>query len=182
MKTHIKKCKNFCDDERTLALLTASKSTTQLPQNPIRPLLCDTPTSNPPLLSSPQNLADVQKTVPASTGRKCRTLNPIRRTQSLQDGSLASGGVRSLARTLSPSDLQDEFSADLCRLLIELNTAWAAADKPGLHRFIQKWVGPEVAIQDRRRGRGPCQHCPCFLIRLQSSQISHFLVCFVPSQ
>jgi hypothetical protein len=55
-----------------------------------------------------------------------------------------------LAKTLSPSDLQDEFSADLCRLLIELNTAWAAADRPGLHRFIQKWVGPEVVVQDRR--------------------------------
>jgi hypothetical protein len=28
--------------------------------------------------------------------------------------------------------------------------AWVAAEKPGLHRFIQKWVGPEVVVQDRR--------------------------------
>ncbi len=73
MKAHIKQCKNLCDDERTLALLTASKSTPRLPQNPIRPLLrdaADAPTSNPPLLSSPQILADVQTTTPASTGRK----------------------------------------------------------------------------------------------------------------
>jgi hypothetical protein len=142
MKTHIKHCKSFSDDERTLALLTASKSAPRLPsQNSPRPPLHDAS-----LLSSPPISAGVQ-TIPRSTGSKSATVNPIRRSQS---GSLATGGVRILAKALSPADLQDEFSADLCRLLVELNTAWAAADKPGLHRFIQKWVGPEVVVQDRR--------------------------------
>jgi hypothetical protein len=59
--------------------------------------------------------------------------NPVRKATSLYDNSHSSGGgVRSLAKILSPSELQDEFSADLCRLLIELNTAWAATDRPSL--------------------------------------------------
>lgn len=75
----------------------------------------------------------------------------VRRVTSSYDNSHSSGGgVRSLAKIFSPSELQDEFSADLCRLLMELNTTWAATDRPGLHRFIRKWVGTEVVVQDRR--------------------------------
>ena len=43
-----------------------------------------------------------------------------------------------------------KFSADLCCLLIKLNMVWAAADRPGLQRFIHKWVGSEVIVQDQR--------------------------------
>lgn len=120
------------------------------PQNVARPLLRDTPTSDSPCpeLSSPAISAHAQTSIPLSRTNKRTT--SIRRSQSLHDGALAGGGMRSLAKALSPSDLQDEFSADLCRLLIELNTGWVAADRPGLHRFIQKWVGPEVVVQDRR--------------------------------
>ncbi|KAF8964937.1 hypothetical protein BDZ97DRAFT_2001757 [Flammula alnicola] len=146
MKTHVKQCKNMSDDERTLALLSATKAAPRLPsQNITGPS-----TFRVAPISSPVTSAATHVQVVSTAGKNSNS-NPIRRSRSLYDNSLASGGgVRSLAKNLSPSDLQDEFSADLCRLLIELNTAWAAADRPGLHRFIHKWVGPEVAVQDRR--------------------------------
>ncbi|KDR69467.1 hypothetical protein GALMADRAFT_104095 [Galerina marginata CBS 339.88] len=31
-----------------------------------------------------------------------------------------------------------------------MNTPWVAAENPSFHRFIHKWVGPEVTVQDRR--------------------------------
>lgn len=60
------------------------------------------------------------------------------------------GGVRSLAKALSPFDLQDEFSADICRLLVAPNTGWVTEDKPGLRWFTRTWLEPEVMVQDRR--------------------------------
>jgi hypothetical protein len=72
MKTHIKRWKNLSNDEHTLALLTAHKSASCLPsQNPITLLIHNVP--NPPLLSSPQILAET--TAPLSAGSKCQAPN-----------------------------------------------------------------------------------------------------------
>lgn len=148
MKTHIKSCKNISDDDRTIALLTATRTALRLPLHNISgPTFSASSISNPAVLSSPASSSILPGTI-----SKFPSSNSVRRSKSLNENSLTRGDgcVRSLAKTLSPSDLQDEFSADLCCLLIELNTAWAAADRPGLQRFIHKWVGSEVIVQDRR--------------------------------
>ena len=148
MKSHLKHCKNISDDERTLALLNAAKAAPLLPSPSQIITAPNTPQAG--LISSPapSTSARVQT---LNTTRRNTNSNPIRKATSLYDNShLSGGGVRSLAKVLSPSELQDELSADLCRLLIELNTAWAATDRPGLHQFIRKWIGTEVVVQDRR--------------------------------
>ena len=148
MKTHIKSCKNISDDDRTIALLTATRTALRLPSRNISgPTFRVLSISNPAVLSSPAS-----SSIPPETISKFPSLNSVRRSKSLNENSLThgDGGVRSLAKTLSPSELQNKFSADLCHLLIELNTVWAAADRRGLQRFIHKWVGSEVVVQDRR--------------------------------
>ena len=155
MKTHIKNCKSITDDERTLALLTSAPKTT------VRPVaLRENPTA---LLSSPstslhrpttEGLAHQRSTVTLTPSQRPRNQSTVpisvpalKRSKSLHNGH---GGVRTLAKVLSPEQLQSDFSGDLCKLFVSSNTAWAAADNPTLHTFIHKWVGSEVVVQDRR--------------------------------
>jgi hypothetical protein len=146
MKAHLKCCKNISDDERTLALLNAARAAPRLPSRTIP----GPSTPQAGLISSPVPSTSACIQTLDTAGRNMNS-NSIKKAVSLYDNSHSTGGgVRALAKVLSPSELQDEFSADLCRLLIELNTAWAAADRPSLHRFIRKWVGTEVVVQDRR--------------------------------
>ena len=133
MLAHIKTCKFISTDDRTLIILTCKPSAA--------------PTNNiPPLYPSTSlHISSTVTPVPLSTQNSSR---PIKRSKSLHGAS--PGGIQYLTHTLSASQLQEEFSADLCKLLIALNTAWVAAENPSLHRFIHKWVGPEVVVEDRR--------------------------------
>lgn len=133
MIAHIKRCKFISSDDRTHLLLT------------YKPLAAPKSPVNAVSLSPSQSLSVPAAVAPAITQGNSR---PVNRSQSLR--GVAQGGVKLLASTLSASQLQEEFSADLCKLLIALNTAWVAADNPSLHRFIHKWVGSEVVVQDRR--------------------------------
>lgn len=45
--------------------------------------------------------------------------------------------------------MREEFGADLCRVFVSNNWAWAGAQDPELNKFIDKWV-PGAEIPDRR--------------------------------
>ena len=155
MKTHLKTCKAITDDERTLALLTSAQKATVRPailrnhpttfisspstshDHPTTERLVQ-PSSTVPTI--PNSLSGNQSTVPLR-------IPALKRSKSLHNRH---GGVRTLAKVLSPQGLQDDFSGDLCQLFVSSNIAWVTADNPMLHTFIHKWVGPEVVVQDRR--------------------------------
>lgn len=155
MKTHVKNCKSLTDDERTLAMLTVPpaptrRQATALREHPTLVLSSPAtsfhhPTAEPSLPSNTATRALDRSAVRPSAAPLC--VPALKRSKSLHDGR---GGVRTLAKVLSPQELQDDFAGDLCKLLISLNTAWAAADNPTLHTFVHKWIGPEVVVQDRR--------------------------------
>lgn len=160
MKTHLKICNSLTQDERTLALLTAAKAPDSA-QNPGPRAIHRQPTSlltSSPSVSVPRPTPE-WRTLPTSSTRTATASQRItqqsttlyvpalKRSKSLHDGH---GGVRTLAKVLPPRELQEEFSSDICRLFIAMNTAWAAAENPEFHTFIHKWVGPEVVVLDRR--------------------------------
>jgi len=139
MVAHARKCYYISPDAQTSILLAFR------PQEQIQ-----APSPRPPsdqLSSSPsaQQIDTVATRFQVSPSTNPR---PVKRTRSLH--SLAQGGIKHLVRSLAPSQLQEEFSADLCKLFISTNTAWYAAENPSLHRFVHKWVGSEVVVQDRR--------------------------------
>ena len=133
MLAHIKTCKFISTNDQTLIILTCKPSAA--PTNNIPPLYPSTSlhisSMVTPVLLSTQNSSQ-----------------PIKRSKSLYGAS--PGGIQYLMHTLSASQLQEEFSTNLCKLLIALNTAWVAAKNPLLHRSIHKWVGPEVIMEDRQ--------------------------------
>jgi hypothetical protein len=153
MKTHLKICNSLTQDERTLALLTAAKVPDSALENPgpraIRQqptlLLTSSPSVSVPRPTTERHALPTNSTRTATpsqgTARQSTTLYvpALKRSKSLHDGH---GGVRTLAKVLPPRELQDEFSSDICRLFIAMNTAWAAAENPEFHTFIHKWVGP----------------------------------------
>ncbi|KAF8956827.1 ribonuclease H-like domain-containing protein [Flammula alnicola] len=138
MRVHLKNCASVPADVRTVALLSNSSSGAGA-TNPQR-----IPSTNSRLLPSSPALH-----IP--TPSVARTLGDIsvKRSKSWNEAT-SSGGIKSLAKSLSPSELQEEFSGDLCKLFISMNTAWSAANNPRFRSFVQKWVGPEVVVQDRR--------------------------------
>jgi hypothetical protein len=122
MLAHVKKCRFISSDNCTYIILT-----------------CRKPDKIPPHVSVPSPLASLHVSTAAATVAPVAVQNyshPVKRSKSLQ--GITSGGIQTLAKTLSASQLQEEFSADLAKLLIALNTAWVAADNPSLHRFINK--------------------------------------------
>lgn len=46
-------------------------------------------------------------------------------------------------------DLQEQFAADLCHLLIVCNVAWWAVDHPFLREFFKRWV-PGAVVPHRQ--------------------------------
>jgi len=133
MLPHIKICKYISTDDCTLIILTC------------KPLAALINNISPPSPSTSLCVSSTVTPIPLSTQNSAR---PIKRSKSLH--GVSPGGIQHLTHTLSASQLQEEFSADLCKLLIALNTAWVAAESPSLHRFVHKWVGPEVIVEDRQ--------------------------------
>lgn len=48
-----------------------------------------------------------------------------------------------------PSNIQDEFAADLCRLLVACNIAWWAVEHPYFRHFFSKWL-PMAILPGRK--------------------------------
>ncbi len=131
MLAHIKKCRYISADDRTHALLSSRPSITAGSPKTVAP--------SSPLASL--HVGAIPFTFPNH--------QPLKRSKSLHVGA-SRGGIQTLAKTLSASQLQDEFSSDLCKLFIATNTPWVAAENPSFHRFIHKWVGSNIVVQDRR--------------------------------
>lgn len=136
MIPHIKKCKYISEDDRTVILLNCRKTVPQPAKRPCPPL-------SPATLPSPSHHTAVV------LSRSPIHPRPLKRAKSLHSNT-SSGGIQTLLPLFPPSALQDEFSADLCKLIVASNASWRIADVPTLHRFIHKWVGPEVLVQNRR--------------------------------
>jgi hypothetical protein len=135
MKVHLKNCKSVSADNRTVALLSSASNpsfqqqtlaNTHLPSSPVSPAY-----------------ANAIERLP-SMGAALSYL--VKWSKSWHE--VASDDIRTLVKTHSPAELQEEFSADICKLFITINAAWAAANNPGFHRFIHKWIGPQVVVQD----------------------------------
>jgi hypothetical protein len=64
--------------------------------------------------------------------------------------------------------LHSEFSSDLCKLFVSINTAWRSAQNPEFELFVNRWI-PGAVIPDRRLLSGP-------LLRAEVDKIESALV------
>lgn len=152
MLPHLSKCPLVVPELREIARLALTSGKENLPPTP------STPVASSPHFSA-QNSLYYHHQSPTSSHL---SLSPVAltRVDTIEFDTLSTPEIQPLKRQRSKqmpwtTEVQREFDEDFCKMLVSTASAWNFAANPQVHKFHEKWIGPNCVIPDRRTLSGP---------------------------